>query len=260
MSLKEKMKKQESIAGMHISLADSSATEICASTGYDFLWIDTEHAPIDRQILLHHLVAAHSGGTQTLVRVGWNDPVMIKQVLELGPDGVIVPMVNNVKELDRAMASMMYPPQGIRGFGPLRAVGYGLESAQHYIETINERLCRCVQVESEEAVNNLAEMVKNPWVDAFILGPCDLSGSIGMLGEIRSPRVVALIDRMVKTVRDAGKTAAVSTGDSTEEALSFWQEKGFNMISAGADFTYVLEGALSMRKKLASVQSQKQAR
>jgi len=91
MSLKEKMKKQESIAGMHISLADSSATEICASTGYDFLWIDTEHAPIDRQILLHHLVAAHSGGTQTLVRVGWNDPVMIKQVLELGPDGVIVP-------------------------------------------------------------------------------------------------------------------------------------------------------------------------
>ena len=126
--LKEKMQKCEPIAGVHVSLGDACISELLSNVGFDFLWIDTEHTAIDYQILQNHLIAARAGGTSTLVRIPWNDRIMAKRVLEMGPTGIIFPMINTAEEAEFAMKSCLYPPYGIRGFGPIRAVYYGQEN------------------------------------------------------------------------------------------------------------------------------------
>jgi len=183
-SFKAKFTNRELIKGMHTTLSDASVTEMCALVGFDFIWIDTEHSALDYYTLQTHLIAAKAGGTHSLVRIPWNDPILAKRVLEMGPDGIIFPVINTAEELDAAMKSTLYPPHGTRGFGPVRAVKYGLSSADEFINKESLDMVRCVQIESAKAVENLPQMVKNPWVDCFIFGPCDLSGSIGELNNV----------------------------------------------------------------------------
>ena len=123
--LKEKLQDCEEIAGMHVSLGDACVSELLAGVGFDFLWIDTEHTAIDYQALQNHLIAARAGGTSTLVRIPENNKVLVKRVLEMGPTGIIFPMINTAEEAETAMKSCLYPPYGIRGYGPIRAVSYG---------------------------------------------------------------------------------------------------------------------------------------
>ncbi len=243
MSLKEKFRNCELTRGMHISLTDPSVTEMCGSIGFDFLWIDTEHTPIDYGCLQSHLIAAKAAGTSSIVRVPWNDPILAKRVLEQGPDGIIFPVVNTPEELDRAMKSTLYPPYGTRGYGPQRAAGYGLTDAFEYIEKKSMNLCRCIQIESKTAVKNLPEMVKNPWVDCFFWGPCDLSGSIGELNHVFEKNTQDLIKEGVKIIRDAGKSCGVSTGSSDPEVIALWRELGFNVLSCSTDYLLITSGA-----------------
>lgn len=256
-ALKEKLRACAPLAGMHISLADSCIAELCGNLGYDFLWIDTEHTAIDYHTLLQHLIAAKAGGTETLVRIPWNDAILAKRVLEMGPTGIIFPVVNTPEELDRAMKSTLYPPHGTRGFGPMRAVRYGLDDADAYIAKGSLDMVRCVQIESFVAIENLAEMAKNPWVDCFIFGPCDLSGSIGELNKVFEPHTCALIDRAVAILRAAGKSIGVSTGSDDPKVLRYWHDKGVNVISAGTDYLHILSGARKVRENLRQIQSSK---
>nr|WP_320129428.1 aldolase/citrate lyase family protein [uncultured Sphaerochaeta sp.] len=113
------------VVGGHVFFTDPSITEAMATFGYDFLWIDGEHGPFDKQNLLMHVMAANEGGSAAFVRVAANDPVIIKPILEMGIDGIIIPMVLTEQETKDAMAACLYPPEGIRGFGPRRAIGYG---------------------------------------------------------------------------------------------------------------------------------------
>ena len=122
---------------------------------YDFIWIDTEHSAVDYHILLQHIIAAKSAGVNSLVRIPWNDPILAKRVLEMGPSGLIFPVVSSAEELDKAMKSTLYPPHGKRGFGPVRAVRYGLDDADEYIAAGSLEMVRCVQIETAEAVSNL---------------------------------------------------------------------------------------------------------
>lgn len=251
-TLKEKLKALKPLAGTHISLCDPVIGELIGNLGFDFLWVDTEHTPIDYHTLELTLMGARAGGTSAIVRVPWNDAVLAKRVLELGPDGIIFPMVNTPEEADRAMKSCLYPPEGNRGFGPIRAARFGLEDADHYIARNNRELCRFIQIETRQAVENLPEIVKNPYIDGYFFGPCDLSGSIGELNRVFEPRTMALIDRAIAVLRAAGKPIGVSTGASDAQVLSFWRERGVNVISACGDFTYILQGA---RDNLANLRS-----
>ena len=242
-NLKQKLRDREEICGMHVCLTEPCISELCAGLGYDFLWIDTEHTAIDYQNLLYHLMGARAGGTETLVRIPWNDPIMAKRVLEMGPAGIIIPTVNTPEELDRAMKATLYPPYGNRGFGPLRAVRYGLEDTDAYIDATRDEMVRCVQIESEQAVKNLREMARNPYVDCFVFGPCDLSGSIGKLNHVFEKQTSSLIDEAVAILKEAGKSIGVSTGSSDKEVISYWHEKGINVLSAGSDYVHIMEGA-----------------
>ncbi|MCE1197092.1 aldolase/citrate lyase family protein, partial [bacterium] len=144
-----------------------------------------------------------------------------------------------------------------RGFGPMRAVRYGLDDADAYIAKGSLDMVRCAQIESFVAVENLEEMAKNPWVDCFIFGPCDLSGSIGELNKVFEPHTCALIDRAVAILRAAGKSVGVSTGSDDPKVLRYWHEKGINLISAGTDYLHILSGARKVRENLRQIQGSK---
>ncbi len=254
-TLKERLVRRDSLAGMHIALTDPGISELCGMIGYDFLWIDTEHTAIDYQTLAMHLIAARAGGTPAIVRIPWNDPILAKRVLEMGPEGIVFPVVNTVQELEKAMSSTLYPPYGNRGFGPMRAVRYGLGDADEYIRNGSMNMARCVQIESCIAVDNLKEMAKNPYVDCFIFGPCDLSGSIGQLNRIYEEPTLRLIRRAIDILQEAGKSIGVSTASNDINVLKLWHEMGINVISAGTDYLHITNGAKAELDAIRSVQS-----
>jgi 2-dehydro-3-deoxyglucarate aldolase/4-hydroxy-2-oxoheptanedioate aldolase len=256
-TLKDKLKAQAPLAGMHVSLSDCCITELCGNLGYDFIWIDTEHTAIEYHTLLEHIIAAKAAGVDSLVRIPWNDAILAKRVIEMGPSGIIFPVVNTVEELDRAMKSTLYPPNGTRGFGPIRAVRYGLDDADEYIAKKSLDMIRCAQIESFVAVDNLEEMAKNPWVDCFIFGVCDLSGSIGELNKVFDKHTSDLVDRAVAILHRAGKSVGVSTGSDDPKVLRYWHDKGINFISAGTDYLHILSGARKVRETLREIQGRR---
>lgn len=251
--VKDKFRKCQFVKGMHIDLNDSAVTELCGSIGFDLLWIDTEHSAIDYGCLQNHLIAAKAAGVASLVRIPWNDPILAKRVLEQGPDGIIFPVVNTAEELDKAMKATLYPPDGIRGFGPVRAAGYGLMDTDEYIREKSRSLIRCVQIESYLAVDNLEEMARNPWVDCFIFGPCDLSGSIGQLNNVFGDDTQALIRNAIDILHKAGKSIGVSTGSDDPNVIKQWHDLGINFISAGTDYLHILSGARKVFSILSEV-------
>jgi 2-dehydro-3-deoxyglucarate aldolase/4-hydroxy-2-oxoheptanedioate aldolase len=144
------------------------------------------------------------------------------------------------------MKCTLYPPLGNRGFGPQRAVRFGLDDIDQYINKTSVEMIRCVQIETRTAVENLDEMAKNPWVDCFIFGPCDLSGSIGELNKVYEKPTVDLIDTAVAKIKTAGKSVGISLATEDPKQLQFWHDKGINVISCGADNGYIASGANRM--------------
>ena len=252
--LKQRVRNCEQICGTHMALNHSAITEILAGVGFDFVWIDTEHAPLAWEDLRLHLVACKAGGSPALVRVPMHDFNFTKKVLEMGPAGVIFPQVETVEQADFVMQSTLYPPEGRRGFGPQMAVGYGKRDVAEYIRNVNNELCRFIQIESETAVKNLPEIVKNPWIDGYIIGPMDLSGSIGCLGDCFCDRNIALIKETVKILQDNNKTIGISTGSADPEVLQFWHDLGINMISTGVDYAYMRNAAVDNLANIRRIQ------
>ncbi len=251
--LKEKLKQGKTVIGAHISLNDPAIADIMASVGNDFIWVDTEHSAIDYATLQNHLIAVSGQGVPTLVRACWTNMEHVKRVLEQGPDAILFPYVETAEDADRLVRACIFPPVGTRGFGPVRALRYGLTPVDDFANGLVENVLRLIQIESYKGVKNLPEMVKNPYIDGFILGPNDLAGSIGKINRVFDSEVQALIDEAIKIAHDAGKPIGVSTASTDPEILTFWYEKGCDIISAGTDFEHVREGAMNCTKTLRGI-------
>ncbi len=180
--MKQKLRNHELCIGTHVSLGEAIVTEMMGNLDYDYLWIDMEHSCINTDQLINHLIAARASGINALVRIPWNDPVLAKPVMDSGADGIIFPMVRNYDEACRAVEASSYPPRGIRGYGPRRAAMFGMIDGRTYRAHADENLMRFIQIEHIDAVNDLDRILTIPELDAFILGPNDLSGSMGRLG------------------------------------------------------------------------------
>ncbi len=248
--LYEKVRSAQQICGTHMALNCPQTTEILGSVGFDFIWVDTEHTAASYQDLYYHIKGAQAAGTPVIVRVPMHDRNFVKKVLEMGVDGIIFPMVNTPEEAERDMSYVMYPPHGIRGFGPLAAVHWGADDLQEYIDHSDERLCRFIQIETAQAVKNLPEIVKNPYIDGYIFGPCDLSGSIGELNNVFGEHTIALIKEAIAILKENKKCIGVSTGSDDPAVLQFWHDLGINMISTGVDYDYMRRAAV---KNLANI-------
>lgn len=250
---KEKLLAGKKMIGTEVDLCDPCITEMVGQFGYDYIWIDTEHSAMDYHTVLMHVIAAKAAGSASMVRVPWNEPYLAKRVLEMGPNAIVFPQVNNAEELKKAADACFYAPMGTRGFGPRRACKYCSEDLMEYIKDAPNRVCMLAQIESAEAVHNIDKMLEVPYVDGFILGPCDLSGTIGHLNDIFHPEVLELIDVCIEKCRAAGKPIGIAVGANTEEDVRFWYNRGVQFISAGSDMSAIVNAAKKLYGVMSSV-------
>ena len=239
--LREMRSKERTVVGGHVFFTDPSITEALAMHGYDFIWIDAEHGPFDKHTLLMHVMAANAGGAAAFVRVAENNPAVIKPVLEMGLDGIIIPMILTEEDAQRAIKACLYPPMGIRGFGPRRAIRYGQTPIKTYLEDAPASFLRMLQIEHIQAVENIDAILAVPGLDAIIIGPNDLSASIGRLGESMHPEVLALGEQIIAHARRAGIPVGVSIGPD-EKAIKTWMKMDLNFISVGDDISFLQQG------------------
>ena len=243
MNIKEKIIARHSTVGVHLNLRDPIVTQILASVGYDFLFVDMEHMPLSCEDVYHHLLAARSEGCAVFVRVPVNDLTCTKRVLEMGIDGIIFPMVRDAEHARELLSWTLYPPYGKRGCGPRGAVRYGLSDEAQYYREGHLQLCRFVQIELESAALDAENIASIPYLDGCVLGMHDLSGSINRLGEVFCEENLALANRAIDAFRAAGKTVGVATYATDEQTLKKYRDMGINMISSGADYEFIMKGA-----------------
>jgi 2-keto-3-deoxy-L-rhamnonate aldolase RhmA len=227
--------------GSYITCTDPTITEALCSLS-DFLWIDTEHNALTLETVQNHLIATKGSDTAALVRVPWNDPVLIKPVLDIGADGVIVPLVRTVDDVRRAVAACRYPPEGIRGYGPRRANGFGRLRGPEYCRLANETIIVVAQIEHIEAVHNLDEILAVPGLTSITVGPNDLAGSMGLMGQPNHPDVVKVIETIVDKTRQTNVWASVSVGGAPEY-FAGWVKRGAQWLPLSGDIAYILSGA-----------------
>ena len=255
MRLKEKVKNRMNICGTHITIPGICVAEMMSYFDYDFVWIDLEHTAISIEECYAQIVAAKSVGREAIVRVPQNDLTYTKKVLEMGPDGIIFPMVHSAAEAKNLIAHTLYPPYGTRGCGPKRAVRYGIDDEVKYFKSGPFDLCRFLQIECVSFVDELEQIMDNPYIDGFILGMADLSGSINDVGNVFSDKNLEVAQRAIDICRKHNKTIGVSIITSDEKTVKRYHHMGINLISAGADFHYMVKGAQATLEVLKKVQS-----
>lgn len=244
MTLKEKVRSGKAVYGAHVNLSEPIITEIFASLGYDFVWVDMEHTAISCQQVYHHLMAAHAHGTPVVVRVPQNDLTNTKRVLEMNVDGIVFPMAENAAHARALIESSLYPPYGTRGCGPKGAVNYGMESEREYYGQGHiEKVTRFVQIELKSAALEAEEIAAIPYLDGVILGMHDMSGSIGRLGDIFCEENMTLALNAIKALKAAGKAVGIATFATDEKTLAIYRDMGCTVFAAGADYEYVVKGA-----------------
>jgi len=227
--------------GTIITCTDPTITEALCSVS-DFVWIDTEHNALSLETVQGHLMATKGSDTAALVRVPWNDPVLIKPVLDIGADGVIVPLVRTADDVRQAVAACRYPPEGIRGYGPRRANGFGRLRGPEYCQLANETIIIVVQIEHIDAVNNLDEILAVPGLTSIVVGPNDLAGSMGLMGQPAHPDVLRVMETIVAKTRQTNVLASVSVHGGPEN-FAAWVRRGVQWIPIGGDISFMLSSA-----------------
>lgn len=240
--LKEKIRRGERIIGTHVSLSDPCICELFGYMGFDYIWVDLEHTYIDCKTLYAHLLAGKAEGVSVIVRIPQHDYNTLKRVLEMGVDGIVFPMVRNVGEAQTDISSSLYPPEGVRGFGPRKAIRYGLDDVQEYIHCGSLDVCRFVQLEHRKAIECLDELLEIPRIDGFVFGPCDLAGSYGKPADYLDSQITEVIRTTVQYLKKKGRYCGVSIGDYSAESVRHWHQLGMDMISTGSDTDYLLAG------------------
>ena len=211
-----------------------------AQAGFDWLVVDMEHTGIGTPEQFQLIQVIELAGSVPLVRVGANDPLLIKRALDAGAHGVVIPMVNTVADAKNAVSAAHYPPRGTRGAGLSRAQEYGLGFAG-YKKRADETTLVVVQIEHIKAVENLEQIVAVDGIDAFIIGPYDLSGSLGKPGEWDDPSVVTALNEVEKFMHDCEKPGGFHVVHTDHEELRKRIDSGYRFIAYGDDMVFLAE-------------------
>src|SRR5262245_21624590 len=194
--------------GLWASLCSNLAAEVIAGAGFDWVLLDTEHAPNELPIVFGQLQALVGSTAQPVVRPAWNDLVLIKRLLDIGAQNLLIPYVQNAAEAQAAVAATRYPPQGVRGVAVMfRGNHYGRIKDYHH--RVQEQLCVIVQIETRTALENIEAIAAVEGVDGLFIGPSDLSAALGHLGDSGHPEVRGAIENAVTRIRKAGKPAGI---------------------------------------------------
>lgn len=227
--------------GLWVGLADPYAAELLASTGYDWLLIDAEHAPNDLRSVLAQLQAVAAYSSHAIVRPPVGDAALIKQLLDTGAQTLLIPMVESAEQAERIVAATRYPPHGIRGVGSALARSSRWNQIDNYLRLADEQMCVLVQVESVQALSQLDAIAAVEGVDGVFFGPADLSASMGLMGQPAHPDVQRAIVEGIKAVLTAGKAAGVLAADPA--LAQKYLDHGALFVAVGVDTTLLVRAA-----------------
>lgn len=240
--INDRLVNQQKVLGTWVSLADPTIVEILCQAGFDFLLVDGEHCPIGDEALKQILVASKAYDTSIIYRVRENNPGLIKIALDLGVDGLMIPMVNTEQEALKAVSASRYPPQGKRGIGPWRASNY-FENYIDYVAQANQKISIILQIEDVAALPQLDKILEVPGFDAVFIGPADLTASLGVFPNTEHQHVEEKINYIVEACRKADVPLGIDAPD-----VSYIQRmavKGLQIFTYGMDISYLIEGAKS---------------
>jgi 2-dehydro-3-deoxyglucarate aldolase len=241
-----RLKRGDKLLGTMVTLPSAATAEILADLGFDWLFIDGEHGPLETADLAAILQVAGQK-TACIVRVPEAAEVPIKKVLDLGADGIIVPQVNTAEQAASVVRFARYAPEGARGVGLARAQGYGQRFGE-YLAAANREIAVIVQAEHALAVENIDAIVRVPGIDAVLLGPYDLSASLGKMGRVDDPEVVDAIGRVTEACRKAG--VPLGYFGVTAAAVRPYAAQGYTLIVAGVDTLFLGNGAKALLAEL----------
>jgi 2-dehydro-3-deoxyglucarate aldolase len=228
--------------GTWIMSANPLVAEAVGCAGFDWGVVDMEHAPLDLPGVVHMLQAVASTKMLPVVRVPWNDAVVVKRVLDAGAMSLMFPMIQNAAEAEQAIAATRYPPEGVRGVaGMSRASRFG--TAHHYLKTANQQVSVIVQLETPAAVHRLEAIARVKGVDALFVGPADLSAAMGHLGDAHHPAVMDLMAQAARRCKELGM--AIGTVGDTPELVAQYRAAGFDYVAIASDLGLMMRGARS---------------
>ena len=234
--------------GIWSSLSSHIVAEVLAGSGFDWVLLDTEHSPNELPMVQSQLHASTEGSATPIVRVPWNDMVMIKRTLDIGAQTLLVPYVQSVEEAKSAVAYMRYPPQGVRGVaGATRATQYG--RIKDYFRRAQDELCLLVQVETRKAMAQIEAIAAVDGVDGVFIGPNDLSTDMGHFGNWQHPEVWKVMEEAAKKIRAAGKAPGILVGEADGKRCL---DMGYLFVAVGADVGMLARGSEALAAKFKS--------
>jgi 2-keto-3-deoxy-L-rhamnonate aldolase RhmA len=247
---KDRVRSGECVIGAVQTMPGTGIAEALVCFGYECVWIDAEHGHFDKAQILSHLQAVNGAGATAFVRVTNGDPFVMKPVLEMGPDGIIIPMVNTATDAERAISGCTYPPRGIRGYGPLRARGYYSISDADYLAAFNDSLIKIIQIEHRDGVENIEEILDVQGIDAVIIGPYDLSSSLGILGQVAHPEVRSRCEKVLSACKLRKIPVGPSIGPGNDEIIHWWLDRKPDFLFCGDELSFIKTGAENTLGKL----------
>jgi 4-hydroxy-2-oxoheptanedioate aldolase len=218
--------------GLWSSLCSNIAAEVIAGSGFDWILIDTEHAPNELPLVLSQLQALAGGTAAPVVRPAWNDMVLMKRLLDVGVQNLLIPYVQTAEEARAAVAATRYPPHGIRGVAVVhRANRFG--RVKDYFKRADDEICVIVQIETRLGLKNLEKIAAVEGVDGLFIGPSDLAAALGHLGDNNHPEVRAAIEHALKRISKAGKAPGILA--PIEADARYWLSHGCTVLAVGSD-------------------------
>lgn len=231
--------------GLWISIPDAFTTEICATAEFDWMLLDGEHTPSDARTVLSQLQAIGAYHTQAVARPPVGQTHLIKQLLDVGVQNLLIPMVDTPEQAKQLVGDVRYPPQGNRGvgFGAARVSRWG--ARKDYAQGANDEICLLVQVETSLGLSNLDAICQVEGVDGVFLGPSDISAALGYLGSPGHPAVVAEIERCIAVILKHGKAAGILTPD--RNLAKRYLELGCTFVAVGVDSTLLANSVRDLK-------------
>ena len=244
---KRNLKTGQTQFGYWLALADAYSAEIAATAGFDWLLVDGEHGPNDLRSILQQLQSIAPYPTAPVVRPVEGTPAVIKQLLDIGAQSLMIPMVETAAQTADLVDAVRYPPEGIRGVGAAIGRASRWLAVEDYEQTVDQEICLILQIESRQGLENLDGILTVPGFDGIFIGPSDLAASMGYMGNTAHPQVQSAIRNAIEKILAAGKAAGILSTE--EELIQAYREMGAGFIAVGVDTVSLAFAARELAQK-----------
>lgn len=243
--LMKKMEEGRIVCGVCVSLCDPAVSELVGMAGYDFVWLEGEHAAMGRYEMQNLMIGAHAGGAAAMIRLPYLDAALARPVLDMGPDIIAFPFINSAEDAKKAVSICRYPPRGERGWNPQRAGRYGQMGQAEFVEREEQEVKIMCIIEQEAGYKNLEEIVQVEGVDMVVLGPGDLSVELGYKGRPGAPEITGYVNHFVE-VCNKYHMPYLCWPAMQADSLKEWADKGASMFCFPQDSFFLSKAIMQL--------------